>query len=150
MADVHAASAFCGAARAENDETQLFVFAGDATSQGWAHETEWFMSCLQGQTIILEAGNHDLCGAFTRNTNATANEAIRVGNVEFLVLQIHKKDAFTNTHVDEQLMEQAFAFLESRLLEEDPEIRHRFVVVHTPVYSTGEFGSDALFTPRFE
>lgn len=89
MADVHSVSMFCDAANATVDKTQLFVFAGDATSQGWAHETEWFMSCLQDRTVILEAGNHDLCGTFVRNTNATANEAIKVGNVEFLVLQIH-------------------------------------------------------------
>lgn len=47
-------------------------------------------------------------------------------------------------------MEEAFAFLNSHLATDDPTIEHRFVVVHTPVYSTGEFGSDELFTPRFE
>lgn len=150
MADVHGASGFCGASSAAADKTQLFVFAGDATSQGCAHETEWFMSCLEGRKVVLEAGNHDLCGTFTKNTNATANEAVRIGNVEFLVLQIHQKDAFTNTRVDPALMEGAFAFLDEHLATDDPEIEHRFVVVHTPVYSTGEFGSDELFTPRFE
>lgn len=108
------------------------------------------MSCLQNRTVILEAGNHDLCGKFRKYTNATDNEAIRVGNVEFLVLQIHQKDAFTNTGVAPELVDGAFAFLNAHLTTDNPEIEHRFVVVHTPVYSTGEFGSDKLFTPMFE
>lgn len=49
------------------------------------------------------------------------------------------------------LVDEAIAFLEEQMdTNYNPDIEHRFIVLHTPIYSTGYFGSYPELTPKFE
>ena len=67
MTDTHCSRKACKVMR--EDTGQLFVFAGDATSQGSNYETERFMECLVNKQAILALGNHDLFGNYIENVN---------------------------------------------------------------------------------
>lgn len=149
MADVHCSKRACDMIRKDNG--QLFVFAGDATSQGSNYETEKFMECLENKQSILALGNHDLFGNFIENTNQSYNEKVTVGDVEFYILNVHCVFGIISHKVCPNLVDEAIAFLKDQMdTHENKNIKHRFIVMHTPIYSTGYFGSYPELTPKFE
>lgn len=133
------------------DTGQLFVFAGDATSQGSNYETERFMECLVNKQAILALGNHDLFGNYIENVNQSFNEKVTVENVEFYILNVHCVVGIISHKVCPNLVDEAIEFLEEQMdTNYNESIAHRFIVMHTPIYSTGNFGSYPELTPKFE
>ena len=110
------------------------------------------MQCLENKQAILAIGNHDLFGNFIENTNQSFNEKITVGDVEFYILNVHCVVGIVSHKVCPNLVDEAIAFMKSNMDEslDNDRIKHRFIVMHTPIYSTGYFGSYPELTPKFE
>lgn len=109
------------------------------------------MECLENKQNIIALGNHDLFGNFIKNTNQSFNDKITVGDVEFYILNVHCVTGIVSHKVCPALVDKAIAFLKDGMDKNyNDKIKHRFIVMHTPIYSTGSFGSYPELTPKFE
>ncbi|CAL5975152.1 Alkaline_phosphatase [Hexamita inflata] len=122
---------------------QLHLIGGDISDFGTPGEFCKTFKNFHTRPIIMAIGNHDTRGDIDHIINRQTYYQ-KFGSIGVFVLYVFQRPTYIH---DSALISSVFSWLRQAIATDD---KHKFIIVHAPVYSTGLFGSTKLFTTQME
>ncbi|CAL6093851.1 Alkaline_phosphatase [Hexamita inflata] len=145
MTDIHSNNRYLSQAPANAD---FMILGGDYSNGGRGHEFAKSFRDAPNVPYLMAVGNHDVLGNSEDLVLRQENFYQKVHNVGVYVLFVLNRGLFKGQYVNNTKADAAIQFLEQKIKQNNDE--HVFIVVHHPVYSTGNFGSNKYFTTLVE
>ncbi|CAL6087037.1 Alkaline_phosphatase [Hexamita inflata] len=145
MTDIHSNNRYL---RQAPTDTDFMILGGDYSNGGRGHEFAKSFKDAPNIPYLMAVGNHDVLGNSKDLVLRQQNFYQKVNNVGIYVLFVLKDGLISGQYVNKTRADAAIKFLEQRIKQNHDE--HVFIVVHNPVYSTGNYGSSKYFTNLME
>ncbi|CAL6015813.1 Alkaline_phosphatase [Hexamita inflata] len=145
MTDIHSNNRYLSQAPTYAD---FMILGGDYSNGGRGHEFAKSFKGAPNIPYLMAVGNHDVLGNSKDLVLRHENFYQKVHNVGIYVLFVLKDGLISGQYVNKTRADAAIKFLEQRIEKNHDE--HVFIVVHNPVYSTGNYGSSKYFTTIME
>ncbi|CAL5996461.1 Alkaline_phosphatase [Hexamita inflata] len=135
LTDIHSNNRYLSNMATDYD---FCVLCGDYSNSGKYGQFQQSFVGMPQKPILAVVGNHDFRGDYYQFLQRTVNFYQQVRNLGFFYLWVQEGDDAA-----------AFQFLNdnAHLAAGD---EHVFIVVHHPIYSTGEFGADIQISQQME
>ncbi|CAL5997627.1 Alkaline_phosphatase [Hexamita inflata] len=141
MTDIHQNNQYTSTMSTDYD---FAVFCGDYSSSGKVAEFSRAFSGMPTKPLLMAMGNHDEPGNFSQVNGREKNFFQKVRNLGFYFIHVQQGTPIVDAEVDRGIQ----FILDNINLGVQSD--HVFIVVHHPVFSTGEFGSHQYFSQKIE
>ncbi|CAL5997623.1 Alkaline_phosphatase [Hexamita inflata] len=141
MTDIHQNNQYTSTMTTDYD---FAVFCGDYSSSGKVAEFSRAFSGMPTKPLLMAMGNHDEPGNFSQVNGREKNFFQKVRNLGFYFIHVQQGTPIVDAEVDRGIQ----FILDNINLGVQSD--HVFIVVHHPVFSTGEFGSHQYFSQKIE
>ncbi|CAL5996176.1 Alkaline_phosphatase [Hexamita inflata] len=142
MTDIHLNNHYISTMSTDYD---FAVLCGDYSYSGLMSEFAEGLNGMPTKPLLMVKGNHDDCSDEFIKVNGRQNNYFqKVRNIGFYFIYVQNKGPIVDERVDIGIQ-----FINDNI-HLGTDLEHIFIVVHYPVYSTGEFGSYQYFTKKME
>ncbi|CAL6102708.1 Alkaline_phosphatase [Hexamita inflata] len=142
MTDIHLNNHYISTMSTDYDYA---VLCGDYSYHGLMSEFAEGLLGMPTKPLLMAKGNHDdYSDEFIQLNGRQNNYFQKVRNTGFYFIYVQDKDPIVDERVDSGIQ-----FIADNI-HLGTGLEHIFIVVHYPVYSTGEFGSYQYFTKKME
>ncbi|CAL6005268.1 Calcineurin-like_phosphoesterase superfamily domain-containing protein [Hexamita inflata] len=141
MADIHLNNHYTSTMSTDYD---FALFCGDYSFHGKLQEYSLAFNKMPTKSLLMAVGNHDDRRNFSLVNGRSKNFFQKVNQIGFYFIHVQILNPIIDSEVDNGIQ---FILNNSNL---GMECEHNFIVVHFPVYSTGDLGSHKYFSERIE
>ncbi|CAL6006518.1 Alkaline_phosphatase [Hexamita inflata] len=141
MTDIHQNNQYTSTMSTNYD---FAVFCGDYSNSGKLSEFQNSFQGMPTKPLLMAMGNHDEPGNFSQVNGRGKNYFQKVRNLGFYFIHVQQSTPIVDLEVDRGIQ-----FILDNI-DIGVKADHVFIVVHHPVFSTGEFGSHQYFSQKIE